>query len=131
MASHRVRVTIAPVNRHKVLPIAVDAPPAGACEGAEVFALMVLGDSMAPEFLDGEVIVVEPGGRLSEGSYVVAEAAGELIFRQLAKEGERWLLRPLNESYGTLEIPDLGGIRGVVIQKTRPGRRRALKRYVE
>ena len=49
----------------KVIPIV--RPPAdepGDCSGAESFALMVLGDSMAPEFSEGEiVIVIGKGGR--------------------------------------------------------------------
>jgi phage repressor protein C with HTH and peptisase S24 domain len=32
------------------------------CSGGEVFALRVLGNSMAPEFLDGEIVIVEPDG---------------------------------------------------------------------
>ena len=38
---------------------------AGDCAGAEPFALMVLGDAMAPEFVEGEVIQSFNGG-LSE-----------------------------------------------------------------
>ena len=30
------------------------------CGGGESFALMVLGHSMAPEFLEGEIIIIEP-----------------------------------------------------------------------
>ena len=36
------------------------------CAGAEVFALQVLGQSMAPEFEEGEIIVIEPEGALRE-----------------------------------------------------------------
>ena len=114
----------------QTIPIA-EAPSDGACVADEPFALMVLGDSMEPEFVAGEIIVVEPAGRATEGSYVLAEAGGELIFRQLAKDGEGWLLRPLNGRYGTLAIAGLSTIRGVVIQKTKPGRRKASKRYID
>ncbi len=40
------------------IPI-VAADTEGDCAGAESFALLVLGDSMAPEVVEGEVIVVE------------------------------------------------------------------------
>ncbi|HDO33500.1 MAG TPA: S24 family peptidase, partial [Chromatiales bacterium] len=40
-----------------------------ACAASEPFVLQVLGDSMEPEFTDGTVIVVEPGGVLQNGSY--------------------------------------------------------------
>lgn len=116
----------------KVFRIAAAAEGAGSsCSGAEPFALMVLGDSMAPEFVEGEVIVVEPEGLATEGSFVVAQDRGEWTMRQLARGKGGWELRPLNPSYPTSAIPDLSPIRGVVIQKSRPGRRRALKRYVE
>jgi DNA polymerase V len=103
----------------------------GDCSGAESFALMVLGDSMAPEFVEGEIIVVEPEGLAKDGSYVVASVAGEWTFRQLAVDAGHWQLRPLNPAYATAPLADLSAIRGVVIQKSKPGRRRALKRYVD
>jgi SOS-response transcriptional repressor LexA len=118
------------VRRHKTIPIAAEQSDGG-CAAAEAFALMVLGDSMAPEFCEGEVIIIEPEGRATDGSYVLAQAGGELIFRQLAREGERWLLRPVNPCYGVLEIADLSAVKGVIIQKSKPGRRKAAKRYVE
>jgi DNA polymerase V len=116
----------------KTIPIrAVPATGDGDCSGAESFALMVLGDSMAPEFVEGEIIVVEPEGLAADGSYVVAQVAGEWTFRQLAAKDGRWQLRPLNPAYATADLADLSAVRGVVIQKSRPGRRRALKRYVD
>lgn len=117
----------------KIIPIAAPAAETAdsACDGAEVFALMVLGDSMAPEFVEGEVIVIEPAGLAGDGSYVLARVNDEWIFRQLLKQGERWRLAPLNPNYDAIDIADLAPVRGVVIQKSRPGRRRASKRYVE
>ena len=38
------------------------------CSGGEVFALRVLGHDMAPEFNDGEIIVIEPDGLLKDGA---------------------------------------------------------------
>ena len=37
-------------------------PSLDACSGGEAFALRVLGDSMAPEFNEGEIIIIEPEG---------------------------------------------------------------------
>lgn len=109
------------------------APAAAAdgCSGAEAFALMVLGDSMEPEFVEGDVIVVEPEGLATDGSFVVAQVDGDWTLRELVAAGGRWQLRPLNPSYPTAEIADLTPVRGIVIQKSKPGRRRALKRYVD
>ncbi len=100
------------------------------CSGAEAFALRVLGQSMAPEFEEGEIIVVEPEGALRDGSFVLARLDGEWIFRQLRRDGEGWRLHALNPAFASRPLPDLHAVRGVVIQKARPGRRRAAKRYV-
>jgi len=101
-----------------------------ACSSGESFALMVLGDSMLPEFAEGEVIVIEPDGLAADGSFVLAWWNDEWIFRQLARGSSGWCLRALNPDYPEIPLPDLGAVRGVVIQKSRPGRRRASKRYV-
>lgn len=102
-----------------------------ACSSAEPFALMVLGDSMAPEFLEGEVILIEPEGLATDGSFVLAQPGGEWIFRQLVRHEAGWRLQALNPAYPAMEISDLQVVKGVIIQKSRPGTRRATKRYVE
>ena len=115
----------------KTIPILPAAAAADACGAAEAFALMVLGDSMLPEFADGDVVIIEPEGLAQEGSFVLARCNDEWIFRQLLRNGEEWLLHPLNPDYPELALADLAAVRGVIIQKSRPGRRRATKRYVE
>jgi len=120
-------------------PFPVPVVPAGAetdaaldaCSAAEPFALMVLGDSMEPEFVEGDIIVVEPEGLAVDGSYVMVWLDEEWIFRQLVGHAGDWKLRPLNPKYPTANIPDLSAIKGVIIQKSKPGRRKAAKRYVE
>jgi SOS-response transcriptional repressor LexA len=107
------------------------APGGGECAGAEPFALMVIGDSMKPEFDDGDVIVVEPEGLATDGSFVVAAVDDGWTMRQLVRTEAGWQLRALNPSYPSCAIADLAPVRGVVIQKRRPGRRRTVKRYVE
>jgi DNA polymerase V len=114
----------------RTIPI-VAAPAATDCDDAESFALMVLGDSMAPEFVAGDVIIIEPAGVASDGSFVLAQVEGEWIFRQLLRRGDGWQLCPLNPAYPAADIADLSVVRGVIIQKSKPGRRRASKRYVE
>ena len=114
----------------RTIPIAPAAEGEhGACSGAESFALMVLGDSMAPEFAEGDVIVIEPEGLATDGSFVLAQHGGEWIVRQLVAAGDAWRLRPLNPAYPTLDLPDLAAVRGVVIQRTTPGRRKSTTRY--
>lgn len=116
----------------KTIPIVAAAGDSdGDCEGAEAFALMVLGDSMEPEFAEGEIIIVEPSGLATHGSYVLAQLAGEWIFRQLLQTGAGWRLAALNPAYPASDIADLAPVKGVIIQKSKPGRRKAAKRYVE
>lgn len=100
------------------------------CSGAEPFALRVLGDDMAPEFREGEIIVVEPDGDLRDGRYVVAQVDGAWWFRQLRRTGDGWSLHALRDGLPVLPLPDLSGVRGVVIQAAVPGRRRLSRRYV-
>lgn len=101
-----------------------------ACSGSEAFALRVLGTSMEPEFNEGEIIIIEPGGLLKDGAYVLAQHEGDWIFRQLCKAGASWTLHALNPAFPDLALADLAAVRGVIIQKALPGRRRASKRYV-
>jgi len=119
-------------------PVAARAGPekgsgdafAGGCGGGESFALRVLGQSMAPEFNEGEIIIVEPEGLAREGSYVLAWHGGEWTFRQLRRVDERWVLHALNAAFADVALDDLSAVRGVIIQKSLPGRRRASKRYI-
>ncbi|MFW6342882.1 MAG: LexA family protein [Halothiobacillaceae bacterium] len=63
------------------------------------FALRVQGDSMAPEFPDGTIIVVEPEMDWSPGDYVIAKNGGEATFKQLVQDGPDLYLKPLNDRY--------------------------------
>jgi len=110
-------------------PATID-PHAGDCSSGEPFALRVIGHSMAPDFEDGDIVIVEPEGLARDGSFVLALHGGEWIFRQLRGDGARWWLHALNPAWPDLAIPGLEAVRGVIIQKAPPGRRRASKRYV-
>lgn len=97
--------------------------------GGEPFALRVLGDSMAPEFIDGHIIIIEPDGVIHNGAYVFAvDDKDEYIFRQLHIENNRYFLKPLNQDYPTLEIPSLERIKGVITQRAGT-RRKEHKNY--
>ncbi len=100
------------------------------CSGGESFALRVLGDSMAPEFNEGEIIIIEPDGALRPGCYVLAQWQGQWTFRQLNQRDGAWSLHALNSTYVDQLLPDLTAIHGVIIQKAVPGRRRLTKHYI-
>lgn len=102
-----------------------------ACSEAEPFALMVLGDSMEPEFLEREIIVIEPEGVARDGSYVIAFHNEEYTFRQLIKREAGWALHALNPAYPDHPVADLACVKGVVILKKQPGRRKSVKYYIE
>ncbi len=101
-----------------------------ACNESEPFALMVLGDSMAPEFNEGEIIIIEPGQLTIPDSYILAFHNEEYIFRQLIKTATGWCLHALNDSYADVELTDMSAIRGIITQKSRPGKRSATKIYI-
>lgn len=125
-------MTESPGAGRRIIPIAAEGGgDQGACSGAESFALQVLGDSMSPEFREGDVIVIEPEGLATDGAYVLARHDDEWIFRQLVAVGEGWRLQPLNPLYPSIDLKDLSPVRGVVIQKTTPGRRKSTTRYSE
>jgi SOS-response transcriptional repressor LexA len=98
------------------------------CGAAEPFALRVIGDDMAPEFVDGHVVVVDPGGRLATGCYVIAKHAGEALLRRLVIDGGRYRLAALKPGIAEIELDGLDAIVGVVSQRA-GRRRREHKRY--
>jgi DNA polymerase V len=101
------------------------------CEELSPFALQVLGDSMAPEFEDGTIVVVDPGQPVSNGAYVIIEYRGETALRQWFDEQGRRSVKALNPAYPGVEITGPYSIRGVVIQQThRRGGRRQVTHYV-
>jgi DNA polymerase V len=105
----------------------VDTGMGGGCAAAEPFALRVLGDSMAPEFEHGVIIVVDPSGVVADGSYVVAKHEEEYLFRQIRIEDGRYYLVALQEDHRKIEIDGIGAVVGVVVQ--RAGRRRSQHKH--
>jgi len=97
------------------------------CAEAEPYALRVLGDSMAPEFSDGHVIIIDPAMPAQHGAYVIIDYDGETTFRQLVIDGERRFLKAVNGSYPMVELIGQYSVRGVVVQ--RAGRRRKDRKH--
>lgn len=99
------------------------------CVDAEPFALQVTDESMEPEFRRGCIVVIDPSGVVKDGAYVLAEHAGEFIFRRLRIEAQRVWLDALSGDYPSVEADSgVAAVKGVVVQ--RAGKRRAYhKRY--
>lgn len=121
--------------------VAQPEPEPSMCVDAEPYALQVLDDSMQPEFRKGCIILIDPTGRATDGSYVLArclpddhdnqpiERTDGYVFRQLKRYADTWTLEALNHDYPSHPIAaDLSEIVGVIVQ--RAGTRRSyLKRY--
>jgi DNA polymerase V len=101
----------------------------GGCSAAEPYALRVIGDSMEPEFLDGHIIIVDPGMPLSDGAFIVVDYDGDTSLRQWSIDGNKKCLRALNDDYPTVEVVGPYFVHGVVVQRATPGRRRDRKDY--
>jgi phage repressor protein C with HTH and peptisase S24 domain len=100
------------------------------CSGNEMVALMVLGDSMVPEFIEGEILVIEMGAPATDGAFVIGQENEEFIFRQLKRADQGgWLLHALNPAYPDIAISGLETIKGVVTHKKNPGSRKSVKYY--
>lgn len=108
----------------------MSASDGAGCGGGESFALRVLGRSMAPEFNEGDIVIVEPDGALRAGSFVLARLRGEWTLRQLLGDARGWRLHALQAGLADEPLDDLSAVRGVIIQKAVPGRRRLTKSYL-
>ena len=97
-------------------------------EGQEPFALRVIGDSMAPEFLDGHIIVVDPGFPLFNGVYAVIKNGEEVIFGQYFQEESGCWIRYQNPNFEPVALASGFEVKGVITQRN--GRKRKdIKRY--
>ena len=81
------------------------------------FGLRVQGDSMMPEFAQGDIIVVAPHAQPENGSYVVVVQDNEATFKKLVYDGAKPYFKPLNPQYPMLESDENTRIAGVVKQK--------------
>ena len=98
------------------------------CAEAEPYALRVIGDSMAPEFLDGHIIIIDPALPPQHGSFVIVDYQGETTFRQFVVEEGRKFLKALNDAYPTIQMVENYTVRGVVVQRA-SRRRKDHKNY--
>ena len=106
-----------------------DRPSGVECSASEPFALRVIGDDMAPEFRDGHIVIIDPGGVIRPGCFVVANTQDGIVLRQLVVDGDRWRLQALDDRIEPISIkPSPANIVGVVSQRAGK-RRREHKRY--
>ena len=93
--------------------------PVAAKNGDRVFALTVSDDSMEPDFIEGEAIIVDPTLEPEHNQYVVAQMAtgGMATFKQLLVMGNKRYLKPVNQRYPLMEIDGELLVCGIVVSK--------------
>lgn len=76
-------------------------------KGENIFALRVVGDSMEPEFIEGDIIIIDPHVTPNPGDYVIAKNdEGEATLKQLKQYGGIQVLHPLNPKYPDIELSE-------------------------
>ena len=76
-------------------------------KGENIFALHVKGDSMEPEFVENDVIVLNPHVKVDPGDYVIVKNdEGETTLKQLKQYGDILVLHPLNPRYPDIELSE-------------------------
>ena len=100
----------------------------GGCSSNDVepFALMVMGDSMSPEFVDGTIIIVDQSAPCGPGAYAVIDYQGETTFRQYVERDGKKFMHAVKGDEEDIELVEKYKVRGVVIQQKL---RRKVKHY--
>jgi phage repressor protein C with HTH and peptisase S24 domain len=86
------------------LPVRVDDLRRAGCRPADARAVVVRGDSMAPELVAGDVVVVDLAAPPREGLWVLALGDALLVKRVQRLPGGRLRLVSCNPAYAPLEV---------------------------
>ncbi|MFQ1753529.1 helix-turn-helix domain-containing protein [Aeromonas veronii] len=76
--------------------------------GERAFAIVIKGNSMEPEFTEGDLVLIDPDEPLHPGDFVVARNGEEATFKKYRPRGysedgkEIFELAPLNDDYATM-----------------------------
>lgn len=81
----------------------------------DVYALRVKGDSMSPQILEGDVLIVQKQSTADSGDIVIALLGDEACVKKMTVTDEGVLLLPLNPAYSPIFLP--GGSGGAIIGK--------------
>ncbi len=104
-----------------------DPYPAGSAErfistdvraGRHAYAVEVVGDSMEPDFPEGTILIVDPESAPRHRSFIIVRLpdTNEATFKQLVIEAGKQYLRPLNDAYPVMVMPETAVLCGVVKQ---------------
>jgi SOS-response transcriptional repressor LexA len=74
-------------------------------KGQNLFAVRVKGDSMEPEFTEGDIVIMDPHIKPNSGDYVIVRNdEGEATLKQYKQYGNTRILHPLNPKYDEIEL---------------------------
>ena len=82
-----------------------DPVPSYITVGPHAFGLKIQGDSMAPRYLPGDTIIVDPEIRCDNGSPCVVWVNGEVSLKFFHEDEKEIRLVPMNEAYEIRVIP--------------------------
>lgn len=100
--------------------------------GPHAFALEVMGESMSPEYREGDRIIIDPAVYPRPGDACIASVNGEVTFKRFRPRGlnehgkDVFELAPINADFATIRSDQAGAevsIIGTVIEHRRYRRR--------
>lgn len=86
--------------------------------GPRGYGLRLQDDTMAPQFLEGSLLYIDPNIIAGNGSYVIAcpESPAHPTFKRLIRDGSRVFLKPINPTYPMTTIGPETPFYGVMIR---------------
>lgn len=89
----------------------IEVPSTLVLEDPGCYAMRVSGDSMAPQLLDGDIVVVSPAADLHDGCIVAAyvEPDGDVVKAYHRLPGGTVVLQPANPAYPPVVVEEGGG----------------------
>lgn len=103
--------------------IVLDLPELRGKPESELFAVRVIGDSMSPTYLNGDVVVCWTEGQPEPGRVVAVHQHGDgLILKRLQYSGNQAMLYSDNPAYPPMPIGEHDRIYGVVLGMWRPAK---------
>lgn len=80
-------------------------------------AVVVVGDSMVPDMMPGDVVILDPYRKARSGDFVVALVDGETTVKKFLRQADHAVLRASNRAYPDIMIraEENARIQGVVV----------------
>lgn len=102
-----------PAGAHVVLPFTTSQNP-------NLFAVRVFGDSMLPEFREGDTAICDPKLKPHNGDFVIARRGDSILLRRYHTRHAGARLEALNDDYSPIPLlPAVARIVAVVIERSR------------